>query len=395
MTATDSPTSVSQLADAALWRSLAECVEGLQKWVWDDPRVTDELTRAEGFRYLTRLIAGGIPLAMEAWDPLYPQLIRFLSPTLQYGLPAADCSYLWAAVHGDGVYRITGTRGSSRLFDVETRTGHTARIGAWKLVDRRSDFAVDSDGAIEIVLSRDEQPGNWIRLPEGPSSIIIREYYYDWLTEAPAFLNLHRDGVTYPAPPLTPERVIEGAEILRDWLTQLPAACAAAVNTHYDAPADGLVFGALDFGWKDLQYGKGTYRCASDEAVIIEFEPPDADYWNVQLCSHFWEARDYHLRQSSINGLQAAVEGDGVFRAVIAHRDPGTANWLDPAGNESGLIAARYFRAADGFDAPRMRMVAFADLGRELPPSTVRITPEERSELLRARAWSFRRRNCG
>jgi hypothetical protein len=393
MTSAEAVAAGTGVADPALWREVVRTIGDLESHVWDDPRVADDLTRAEGLRYLTRIVAGGIPMALEAWDPDHPQLVRFLSPTLQFGLPAADCSYLWAAVHGDGVYRIAGRRGTSRLFDVETRTGHTARIAEWKLVDRRSEFEVADDGTVEIVLSRAEQPGNWIRLPEGPGSIIVREYYYDWLTEEPNFLHLSRDGATYPPAPLSPERVEEGARILVDWLRQVPAACAHAVTTHYDAPRDTLAFGPLDFGWKDLQYGKGVYDCADDEAVVIEVEPPVAPYWGIQLCSHFWEARDWHLRQTSINGHQAAIDDDGVFRAVIAQRDPGVANWLDAGGHRTGLIAARYFRA-ESTPQPAIRKVKLADLDAVLPATTARVSADERQAALRDRARSVRRRMC-
>ena len=37
-------------------------------------------------------------------------------------------------------------------------------------------------------------------------------------------------------------------------------------------------------------------------------------------------------RQSSLNGHQAVLDPDGVFRAVISARDPGVPNWLDTGG---------------------------------------------------------------
>jgi hypothetical protein len=312
---------------------------------------------------------------------------------MQFGVPAADCSYGWAGLHGDHVYRIRGHRGSSLLFDVETRTGHMGHIADWKLIDRRSDFRVEADGSVEIVLSREEQPGNWVRLPAGPASIIVRQYFYDWLTEEPALLEITRDGATFPPPPLDPSRVAERAQLLRDWLRQVPAACAHAVRTHHEVPAGTLAFGPLDFGWKDLQYGKGAYRCGPDEAVVLEVTPPDAPYWSFQLCSLFWEARDWDVRQTSINGHQAVLDDDGKFRAVISHRDPGVPNWLDAGGHEKGLIVARYFRAAETLQ-PGIRPVNLADLRRLLPASTPRVTPEERQESLRARARSVVRRRC-
>ena len=379
--------------EPAIWQAVSEAVTDLERAVLDDPRVDSASVRAEGLRYLTRILAGGIPLTMEAWDPLYPRLVQFLSPLVQFGLPAADCHYDTAAIHGDHIYRITGARGTSRMFDIETRSGHMARIARWALVDRRSDFDVNDDGTIEVVLSRDERPGNWVRLPDGPGCIVMRQYYYDWASEQPAVLRIDRDGAEYPPPPFTPDSVAEGLELLTVWLRTIPVACRAAVATHYEAPAGSVVFSQLDFGWADLQYGKGWYRCAGDEAVIVELTPPNAPYWGIQLGSHFWEARDWQVRQSSLNGHQALLDADGAFRAVIAHRDPGVANWLDAGGHESGLIAIRYYKA-DSTPAPQFRTVPFDTLDTQLPPGTARVSRHERAIALRERAWSVYRRRC-
>jgi hypothetical protein len=393
MTATKPSTALPSIDDPAVWDAVTAAINGIKSVVFDDPHVDSEFVRVEGLRYLTRIIAGGIPLAIEGWDALFPRLIQFLSPHIQFGLPAADCCYFWAAVHGDETYRVTGTRGSSRLFDVETREGHTAHLAQWKLFDRRSDFETGPDGSIEIVLSATEQPGNWVRLPEGPGTIIVRQYYYDWLTEQPAILDIERDGAKYPPPPLTAEQLRERLELLIAWLREVPPACQHVVNTHHAAPADRLEFAAIDFGWADLQYGKGTYDCRPDEAIVIEFAPPEAQYWGIQLSSQFWEARDWHLRQTSINGHQAVLDDDGVFRAVIAHHDPGVPNWLDAGGIEKGLIAARYYKS-DSTPVPTLRKVSLAQIREALPAATPTVTPEQRQASLIARARSVRRRHC-
>lgn len=386
-------TSLPAIDDPAIWDAVTTATNDLKAIVYDDPRVDTELVRVEGLRYLTRLIAGGIPLTIEGWDPMFPRFVQFLSPHIQFGLPAADCCYFWAAVHGDETYRITGTRGTSKLFDVETREGHTSHLAQWKLFDRRSDFDTNADGTIDIVLSATEQPGNWVKLPDGPGTVIVRQYFYDWLTEEPAALDIERDGALYPPPPLSAEKMQERIELLIAWLREVPPACQHVVNTHHAAPADRLEFAAIDFGWADLQYGKGTYECAPDEAVVIEFTPPVADYWSVQLCSQFWEARDWHLRQTSINGHQAVLDEDGVFRAVIAHSDPGVPNWLDAGGIGKGLIAARYYKA-DSTPVPTLLSVALDQILEVLPAATPGVSPDERQASLVARARSVRRRHC-
>jgi Protein of unknown function (DUF1214) len=385
--------SVEKISDGSLWDEFVHTAGRVGTIVYDDARIADDAVRAEGIRYLTRIIAGGIPMTMEAWDADFPQLIKFLSPTIQFGLPAADCCYHWAAVEAGRTYRISGNRGTSRVFDVETRSGHMAHLGDWKLLDRSSDFEFGPNGEFELILSDTRQDGNWLQLPEGKGCIVIRQYYYDWLIEEPASLVIERVGAQYPPAPVSPASVVEGMELLKAWIQNVPRACRHAVEGHYNAPVDTLEFVPIDFGWADLLYGRGHYTCAPDQAVIVEMTPPVAPYWGIELVSHFWEAHDWHLRQTSINGHQAVLDADGVFRAVIAHTDPGVANWLDTAGHPVGLIAARYFRA-ETTPVPTLRTVPLAGLRDQLPGNTEEVTPVQRQESLRARALSVRRRGC-
>lgn len=376
----------------SIWRELTRVVGELERLVWGDPLIRDDLTRAEGLRHLTRLLAGAIPMTLECPDPRYPQLLQFLSTRIHWGLPATDCEYLWAALHGDYKYRITGDRGTAHLFDIETRSGHIAHVADWKLFDRRGDFETDADNRVEIVLSREPQPGNWIRLPEGPANIIVRQYYYDWSRENSARLQIRCDEAVFPPPALTVADITARSQLLADWLGNLPDRCAQVVKTYYQAPKDSLIFDTIDFGWKDLKYGKGLYECAPDEALVLEVRLPACHYWSIQLSSHFWEARDWHLRQTSLNGAQATIDDDGVFRAVIAHRDPGAANWLDAGGHERGLLAIRYYKA-DTTPIPTIRRVRFTQLDSDLPVSTARLSSAQRQQSLRERAASVSRRD--
>lgn len=52
---------------------------GLERLVWNDPLIQDDLTRAEGVRNLTRLIAGALSMTLECWSPEYAEFYHFLS----------------------------------------------------------------------------------------------------------------------------------------------------------------------------------------------------------------------------------------------------------------------------------------------------------------------------
>jgi hypothetical protein len=376
-----------------IWEALSAAINQLQGIVWDDPRIADEMARAEGVRYLTRLIAGAIPMTMEAWNPEYPSFFTFLSSRIQYGLPATDALYQWAPIHGDYVYRIKGRRGSAHMMDIETREGHFAHIGSWALCDRCSEFECDEDGNLEIVLSKTEQPGNWVKIPDGLGDLIFRQYFYDWVNEEPVQLQISRDGARYPAPPISPKLIAQRTQLLIDWLHNLPAFFAEQVKSYYQDAVNTLRIDEVSIGWAELRYGKACYECEPDEALIIEVVPPEAKYWSIQLYSQYWDARDWNLRQTSINGFQAVLSDDGVFRAVISHEDPGVVNWLDAANHRTGLLSLRYFRAKTA-PVPTIRRVKLSELSSIITDPKLLISADQRSEVLRERAESVVRRAC-
>jgi hypothetical protein len=135
----------------------------------------------------------------------------------------------------------------------------------------------------------------------------------------------------------------------------------------------------------------GSWELDEDQALVIEVTPPEALYWSVSLGNHWWETIDYANRQSSLNGHQAVVDGDGVFRAVVSHTDPGVANWLDAAGQHQGPMIFRWLRA-QGAPVPTTRVVTVGELDGALPPGTVRVDHDERRATIARRRAAVRRR---
>jgi hypothetical protein len=135
----------------------------------------------------------------------------------------------------------------------------------------------------------------------------------------------------------------------------------------------------------------GSWELGEDQALVIEVSPPDALYWSVSLGNHWWETIDYANRQSSLNGHQAVIDDDGVFRAVVAHSDPGVANWLDTAGQRLGPVIFRWLRASSA-PVPTTRVVSVDDLTAALPARTARVDVEERGAIVARRRAAVRRR---
>ena len=101
--------------------------------------------------------------------------------------------------------------------------------------------------------------------------------------------------------------------------------------------------------------------------------------------------QEFDLRQTSLNGHQAHLDPDGVFRGVISVTDPGVPNWLDPVGHANSLICARVLYARSRPET-RLRIVPIDRLRAELHPDTPTPTAAARSEVLRRRMLGVRNR---
>jgi hypothetical protein len=347
---------------------------------------------AEGYRHLMVLLALGIDEALRSSDPYEPVLRPGnVDNVLKWGMDCPDALYSGASLRPDATYRVWGTRGGARFMGLQVMAG----IGnAGDVV--ADDLDIGPDGTLELVLSAEHHDGNWLALTEGASSFVVRQFFYDWVGEEPAALHiecLSRPPHSEVAQPSAEERTARqvaalGAfvrESVRFWWDIEETGRSHGVNAFRPPVVRSDIGGATDnvTVW-------GSWELADDEALVVEVTPPPALYWSLALGNQWWESIDYAGHQSSLNGHQAVLD-DGVFRAVVAHRDPGVANWLDTAGNRRGPAIVRWVRADDA-PVPDCTVVPFDSLAAFLPASTPRVTPTERQGVLAARRAGVRKR---
>jgi len=91
-----------------------------------------------------------------------------------------------------------------------------------------------------------------------------------------------------------------------------------------------------------IKWHQAYFDLAEDEALVVEVTPPECEYWMIALHNHWMETLDYVHHQATLNCHTAQLETDGSVRFVIAHRDPGVANWLDTAGHQRGTVGVRW-----------------------------------------------------
>ena len=391
-----------RLLSGEAWRSLCQTLERAERFVLADDAPSSARDRAEGFRYLTRFLAAGIVSCVSHADPDYPLFGRMIDYAMPWGLDNPDCLYLISAIGGDAQYRVFGNRGSANHLDIQVNFGHFANgdISSWGTISSLDGFDLETaaDGSFELQLGGERRPGpgNWLELADNAEFILVRQYFDDWENERPADLWIERVGAEYPLPPLGSESIAGRIDKLCRWLDKgatlwdqmsrgLLSMEPNSLLVHLPGPSSQRA------GMAGQAYGMGNFRCAPNEAVVIDFVPPPCHHWSVSLANFFWESIEYASRQTSVNGHQAQLDSDGHFRAVIAHEDPGVANWLDPAGHQAGTLAARFLRA-EAAPEPELRRIPLARLDDELPSDTARMTTDERRHALERRYRAVVRR---
>jgi hypothetical protein len=351
--------------------------------------------KAQLWQQLAMNLSQGYFLLFQS-TPDHPEFAPFENSVF-LAQPNPDAVYYYAPVDGRGTYRITGERGDAPVagFAVGNRV-----IGMDPLPGKGlgnydfDDLEMDAEGRFEVIFSA-ERPaghqGNWLRLPEEADFILVRQFSYDWGRERDVRLAIERVDAPAIRPVLSPEQVdAKLTHLLGGYAGNLSQIALGAVARCAD---QGFVnrFNLVSYqelgnsgDWPQA-YWETVFDLAEDEALIIESELPEQrPYWNIQVIDGLWNQLDYVYRQTSLNGLQASIDADGRFRAILAHRDPGVANWLDTGGHLYGMLIGRWYRCSS-HPTPEVTKVKLAELDRHLPEGVARIGGGEREEQLRKR----------
>ncbi|OBI97030.1 hypothetical protein BST16_20320 [Mycobacterium asiaticum DSM 44297] len=345
---------------------------------------------AAGMRHLLVLLTAGIDEVLRFDpDPVLSVQRTSTDDLVTWGMECPDCIYTRAVLQGGQRYRLVGNRGTARYVGLQTMNGIGATANA--LVD---ELEVDSDGNFEVVLSADEQPGNWLRIDGDNPTLTVRHFFYDWDTEVPSSLRIERLGRPAAA---TCDRVDAGNALARqlvalgdfvhDNLAFFLQFGAAAPTNGFLPAIDRTDMGAAAENKPVI----GRWELEPDEALIVEVEPPEGIYWSFSIGNPWWETIHYGRHQSSLNAHQAVVDADRRVRVVLCSQDPGVANWLDTAGHSNGPIILRCVRTATA-PMPATRVVPARNVLSELPSDTVQISAEERAIVLAARGRAVHER---
>ncbi|MEZ4280933.1 MAG: DUF1214 domain-containing protein [Myxococcota bacterium] len=393
--------NATRLLDGSAWsefcRSLDQAGRHLLAYPTKSTPFPGEV-ESEGVRYALGLVTGGILQALQLSDPATPRLVRNPDSESKWGAENVDNQYLWARVSPEHQYRVYGNR--SNIFEalLETKDGYM-QIGDDRVFDTQFLTALecDADGRFEILLAA-ERPaghrGNFMQMPPGTQYFCVRQYFVDWENEWPARFDIERiGGVGVRPAPYAPEKTAELLDEAGLWVLQTARFWTEWVDQLRRDFVKGELKPATSFvgGARDIFYGNDWWSLEPDEAMVIEFVPPKARYWQIQLCDVWFRTMDYATRQSGLNHHQARLDGDGRARIVVAHADPGVQNWLDTGRHPEGMLQYRWIFTQDN-PAPSVRIVPFEKIRSALPADTPAYSADQRHAALAIRHRHLARR---
>ncbi len=328
---------------------------------------SDPLTRAEGFRYLSRLTKLALEQYVEASDPDFPFFYKLSHETAKIGADNPDNIYWNASIKGTNDYRITGKSGSMFYFSIVANAMRYHIDGSAHATGSliKDEIIWGANGEVEIIASSTPQPGNWLKLEPDASVIIIRQSALDRANERGGDFKIERISGPAVPEPLTAERLATGLATSAQFVSGIASTFANWARLFREHPnrfpsRDQSMF-QKGGGAKDIYYAHAYWELAENEAWVIEVTPPDCYYWNFQLDNWWMESLDYRFQQVSVNKHSAKFESDGSVRIICAARDPGVGNWIDTCGHSEGTALLRW-AGASVYPLPVTRVVKGEEL---------------------------------
>jgi hypothetical protein len=362
--------SIERILDGRAWDDFCESLKSAREALFRERSPSNAFDRAEGYRYLSRLVRLGLEKFVENDDPRTPRFYQLSREDAKIGADNPDSYYQNCRLDGRTDYRISGSRGSAIYLGFGTyfgSYGSPGPSGCSGFVDA-DDLEVDSEGRFELILSSTPRSGNWLPMQPETSSLVVRQFFLDKATEERADLRiecLDAEGPPAPLDPLALDRALQAsadfvkgtADLFTGWAERF-----SERPNELNAPPNA-VREVAHIASNQVFY-HGYWKLGPDEALVITATPPECRYWNFQLNNYWLESLDYRYHPITVNKHSAVLEDDGSFRIIVAHRDPGAGNWMDTAGHTQGTMGLRWNAAVDP-PRPECRVVSFAELTKK------------------------------
>lgn len=389
---------------ASAWQRFHAAQTEVLGWMTSEPRFADQPQhRAKCYHTMMEALAMCYNFAI-APRMLHPRIqvnTGWFSDFYTLGQNGPDLHYAVIMLDGAQTYRLTGDYGDCKLILFQLISHLSGHPESKMIGDHDLEAFTASDGRFDIVLSATPQSGNWIPLDAAcDRHFVLMRRFMAAPGDRPATLKLERISAVaadhYDAEEFDETVMAHRIDTATNFLRYLIRDFNLNLFTRYVGVGGGLNAMAFlpgtitsEVGSSFSNYAMAGFDLAEDEALIITLDPlPDGIYWSFQLGDVWSRSLNYMHCQSSLNMAQVVMDSDGACRVVVAHQDPGVANWLDTTRRRQGTVVFRNYKAS-GQPVPHTVKVKLADIPAHLPADTKRVSADERAAYLKGRHQAY------
>lgn len=349
-----------------------------------------ELELAEGLRYLTRISALTLDVEMENCDTHKPHASRNVGPTKKMGGDNPQGHYLKIPVNATDIFRITGNRGNAGWLSLQMMFSEEGFAEGLNTVFGDHIFGTeletDEAGNFSIMVGPDVSGKNTIRTEKFSVSIAVRQFFDTREGVTPMELSVENlSRADTPKQPLSLHNATQRLEASGDMFKQVVPRFKGLLRSFKEEAGynsmphtDWRKFGGVPGG----QPVNGVWKLADDEALIINFKPPEETYyWDVQVGNTWFETFDYRHFICGLTHRSSVINDDGSVTLVVSEKDPGTANWLQTAGHTEGHMAIRFQLIKDAPPQPDFEVVKHDQLAEKIAHLPTVTLTERREQL--------------
>ena len=305
----------------------------------------DDATRAEGAAYLARLTAYGVERFLMGPERLQNGL-SFATPRIGGYNP--DYRIASANLAPGGRYRLrTRLHGAYRIGVGVYTVQPDGRISMDSYRILTGPGLPHPECEVDLSIAPGLAPEDGLALTAASNLLLIREIRLQ-PDDLPAEFSFAPEAAALPAYAApSAEDIAIGFARARHFIAGsarqfLHWSEVFAARPNAMTPLDPELDKAVQ-GDPGTRYFSGYFRLPRGQQLRIEIPPFKADYWGIQVTSHWLEP----LPASHLNHATAKPDADGATRLVLAAEDPGHPNWLPTGGRSCGAILHRRINAED------------------------------------------------
>jgi hypothetical protein len=343
--------SPQRVLDGLTWSDFCDALKQAGQIILRAETPATELDRAEGWRYLTRLLRIALDTQLEHADADFPTFYAICHETAKMGADNPDNHYQTACIRGTNEYLIHGTKGNAAYLSFATKANRFDTDGSMVSTGELagSELIVDQRGRFEIRVSQARGTGNWLPVSEDSSILLVRETFRDKRSDHPSLLTIERIGGPRVPAPLTAERIDKSlasvAAFVRTTGTMFADWSASfEPRTNTLSHVDQARFQRAG-GDPTIYYCHGQWQLEPDEALRIDTVVPPCAAWNLQIDNYWMESLDYRYSTIHVNDSSVKYNPDGSVTIYVSDGAAPVPNLLSTTGHRRGTMLWRWVGA--------------------------------------------------